>query len=150
MSRVLRRLAVAVLLHVALPDAAAAQQAPVASAAPILIIDGDTLAVGPLIIDLHGIEAPTAGEDCRDVRGLWRCGEAAIIALRILVRNRELMCETLSVRAATHIEAQCLAEGEDLAARMLQEGLARAAPDAPPHYQAIQTRAQHHRRGLWR
>jgi hypothetical protein len=60
------------------------------------IIDGDGLMIGPVVVRIHGIDAPEIGQACnRRGGGTWRCDEAATALLEDLAGGRDVECEAL-------------------------------------------------------
>jgi hypothetical protein len=58
--------------------------------------DGDGLAMGPILIRLHGIDAPESGQKCsRAGGGTWSCDEAALDHLAGLVDGERVACTAL-------------------------------------------------------
>lgn len=57
------------------------------------ITDGDSFLIGPVIIRLHGIDAPEAGQTCQDTSGQsWDCGAEARNRLSELADSRAVSC----------------------------------------------------------
>ena len=120
---------------------------------PVRVVDGDTLDLNGQRIRLHGIDAPERGAACRG--GDSDCHQIATARLAALVRGRVLVCRDLGERTHERIVAQCLVDGHDLAALLLDEGVVMACPGYArrhPHsqgYMAIEARAQAAGRGLF-
>lgn len=89
------------------------------------VTDGDTLAIGPVRIRLHGIDAPEAGQTCKRADGRsWQCGTEATGRLAELVEGHEVECKALDRDAYGRIVATCTADGIDVNAALVDEGLA--------------------------
>jgi hypothetical protein len=113
------------------PEAGAKEQ----EFAQIEVIDGRTIAAGPLRIRLVGLDLPAKDEVCRTLDGrLEACAARAATQLELLTRSRTVVCryrlETSSEGAGT-----CRIGASDLAERMLRTGytkrLAAAQASAP-------------------
>jgi endonuclease YncB( thermonuclease family) len=115
---------------------------------PYRILDGLTLAAGPVTVTLDGLEGPGASAACRDPDGaLWACGLQARAALNNATRQRRLTCRGSSTSDDV-IRATCHAEREDLASLLVREGWARPI-SASRNLQPELTEARENRRGLW-
>ena len=99
------------------------------------VVDGRTIAAGPLRIRLAGLDLPAKDEVCRTLDGrLEACAARAATQLELLTRSRTVVCryrlETSSEGAGT-----CRIGASDLAERMLRTGytkrLATAQASAP-------------------
>lgn len=79
------------------------------------VTDGDTLRIGPVIVRIHGIDAPETGQTCRTTEGKhWNCGAAAANRLAALADGRMISCEALARDRYGRIVARCSAAGVDL------------------------------------
>jgi endonuclease YncB( thermonuclease family) len=121
---------------------------------PYRILDGLTLAAGRVTVTLDGLEGPPAKAACRGSEGaLWACGLQARAALNNATRQRRLSCrgtgrtETLPTGEEA-MRTACIAEGEDLARRLVVEGWAKPAPDRPEFRGEVEE-ARGAGRGLW-
>jgi endonuclease YncB( thermonuclease family) len=92
------------------------------------VIDTATLAFGPRIVRLAGVE-----------------GESGALARNMAeyLRGKEVAC---TPSGAAH---RCEVGGFDLAEVVLWNGGGRAAPDAAPALKAAETTARAERRGIW-
>ncbi len=115
---------------------------------PVTIIDGDTLDRGAVRIRLHGIDAPEAGQRCGEVngRGTWACGTAATNRLAGLV---EVVCEARDRDRYGRVIAVCLADGQDINATLVEEGLAWAYLEYSDHYATHESNARSATAGIW-
>ena len=114
-----------------------------ASADQVIVIDGQTLRLGSVVIRLSEIAAPARGEACAAGPD---CGGQATAALAGLVRDRKVECQIVPHEAGAHVLARCVAGGRDLNAALVQNGWARAtSADLDP----AQNDARAHRRGIW-
>jgi endonuclease YncB( thermonuclease family) len=115
----------AVLVLLGCLAAAAAQATADAITGHPEVVDGDGLAIGPIRIRLHGIDAAEFGQRCAEPRGgTWGCDEAAAERLEALIGGGEVTCEPLDRDAYGRIIARCTtAGGVDLAEVLVAEGL---------------------------
>jgi len=90
------------------------------------VIDGDTLAIGDTLVDLHGIDAPEAGQLCARGGKPWACGAAAARLLFELVAGKQIRCEEKGRDSYGRIAARCKADWLNLGAEMVTRGMALA------------------------
>lgn len=139
-----RILAVAILLFTG-----AASAETIVSGSP-RVTDGDTLAIGPVVIRLHGIDAPEAGQQCLRANGrTWECGAEATNRLTELVEGQVVECVALERDAYRRIIGRCNAGGIDVNATMAAEGLAWAFTRYSDDYVQHETDARSAQRGIW-
>ena len=101
-------------------------------------------------VRLAGIEAPRAGQICRDAAGEADCAEAARQALDELLDGQAVTCRLLEkVGHGSFIGTCAPADGGDIGEAMLRAGWARARPSASAAYKALEAEARKARRGLW-
>lgn len=138
-----------------LPGRAAVGQGREAAAA----IDGDTIQIGSVIVQLAGIDAPELGQLCADGARLWRCGldAAAQQRARLTLRSGALSCTPQGRgggrsggRGGDLAVATCQVGTEDLAQTLLMQGYAVAMPDSPPAYKEAERSARRASLGIWR
>lgn len=114
------------------------------------IIDGDSLEVAGRRIRLWGIDAPEYGQRCERGGKPWKCGAAAIQALRARVAGRRVSCEVLEIDRYERAVSRCTVGGKSLNEWLVREGWAldyRRYSDGA--YAAAQASAKAARRGLW-
>jgi endonuclease YncB( thermonuclease family) len=91
----------------------------------VRVIDGDTIEINQTTYRLHGIDAPEAGQTCANNKGgRWKCGKDAIAALEELVIGHEVSCDNRGLDDYDRVIAVCTADGVDLNAQMVNQGLA--------------------------
>lgn len=111
-----------------------------------VIVDGDSFSFAGQRVRLLGIDAPELGERCPSASGAsWPCGPAARDRLRALAAPHGLVCRTSGRDAYKRLLARCRAGGADVAAMLVQEGL--AANIGP--YAAQEGEARDARLGIW-
>jgi endonuclease YncB( thermonuclease family) len=115
-----------------------------------VVTDGDTLAIGPVVIRLHGIDAPEAGQQCQRANGRsWQCGTEATSRLAELVEGQEIECVALDRDAYRRVIGRCIAYGVDVNAAMAAEGLAWAFTRYSNDYVLQEADARASARGIW-
>ena len=113
------------------------------------VVDGDTLEVAGTRIRLFGIDAPEAGQSCRDHAGrVWDCGAHATRRLADLAVGK-LRCEARDTDRYGRVVARCTAAGRDLAAVLVAEGAVFAYERYSREYLAAEAQARAAGRGLW-
>lgn len=127
------------------PGAAHAQSLTGTAAA----VDGDTLAMEGTRIRLHGIDAVESAQTCQRAGATWNCGAEAAARLRQLVQGKQITCTGHDTDRYGRLVAACRAGQIDLAAVMVQSGLAVALPQYSDAYLEAEARAQDHRIGIW-
>lgn len=114
------------------------------------IIDGDSLRVDGREVRLLGIDAPEAGQSCRDEAGAdWPCGRDAARSLRDLTANRSISCTGSAEDRYGRLLARCRAGELDLAAEMARRGFAVSGARQDFTYSAEERAARDAGRGLW-
>lgn len=90
------------------------------------VIDGDTLEIAGIRIRIGGIDAPEQAETCIDAQGRdWPCGAWATEQARNLIGSARLNCVDLASRSYNRVVARCYLDGQDLAVRLIEAGIAR-------------------------
>lgn len=114
------------------------------------IIEGDFIALGALRIRLVGIDAPEVAQRCnRSDGGLWECAAKSEDRVREILRSAERVeCFGNGRDPYGYYIASCTADGEDVGARLVEEGL--AWPDEEQGYYLPEAaRAQAGSLGIW-
>ncbi len=109
------------------------------------ITDGDTLRVNGVTYRLHGIDAPEAKQVCGDG---WPVGSLATTRLQALISGRNVVCEKRDQDRYGRTVAVCRANGEDLGAILVREGLAWAFVRYSRDYVEQEALAKADRRGI--
>lgn len=114
-------------------------------------VDGDSLRLAGIEYRLWGIDAPEWRQTCEQDSRSWHCGRAAARALRALLRDRELHCETVDRDRHGRAVARCRAGGVDINDWMVRQGWAidytRYSDGA---YAPAEAEARAAGRGIWR
>lgn len=163
-----RRLSIGVaaaLLLIGAAWAALAWLKPAGSGEGYSVVDGDTLAWRPAEcllsrlgiacvsqrLRLYGVDAFESTQTCRDATGaLWPCGAVATKRLRQLVTAPDFSCHVDPEFVDRHARefAACSADGRDVGAILVSEGLA-FAYGRGAQYLPIEARAKERKRGAW-
>lgn len=85
--------------------------------------DGDTIKVNGTTFRLWGIDAPEARQACADG---WLAGADATAKLREMLVGRTINCEPRTRDRYGRTVAVCRADGQDLGAAMVRDGMAYA------------------------
>jgi endonuclease YncB( thermonuclease family) len=146
-NRKIRSLLIALLVALAtlwraLPEAPEGQLVGRASAR-----DGDSLVIGHRRIRLLGIDAPERGQSCGEAHATWPCGLAAEEHLGQLIAGAQVACAYFRRDRYGRYIARCEADGRDLNAAMVRDGM---AVSLDGNYASEQREARSARRGLWR
>jgi endonuclease YncB( thermonuclease family) len=114
------------------------------------ITDGDTIAIGPVRIRLHGIDAPEAGQTCGTADGgAWPCGDRATERLAELAEGKPVRCVARERDAYGRIIAVCTVSRQELNAAMIREGFAWAFVRYSADYAGLEEEARAARIGIW-
>jgi endonuclease YncB( thermonuclease family) len=114
-----------------------------ATAAQVMVVDGETLRLGPTIVRLSDLSAPARGEACAAGPD---CGSQAAAALAGLVKDHAVNCQIAPHEPGGHLLARCQAGGHDINAALVEIGWARAVSH---ELDPLQSDARAHRRGMW-
>lgn len=95
--------------------------APAAPAAAQVVIEGDMILLGRTSWRLWGIDAPDARQWCPDG---WPAGIMAKTYLSSLVQGRQVVCEPKARDSKGNTVGICRADGFDLGAAMVRNGMA--------------------------
>lgn len=101
--------------------------------------DGWTIAIGGVRVRLAGLTEPAADRAC----GARTCAEAAAARLGEAVDGRSITCSRERRLGHGFYLGRCtLADGADPALLLIEQGLAKAEPDAPEAYRAAAEEAK--------
>jgi endonuclease YncB( thermonuclease family) len=120
-----------------------------------IVQDDASLRVQGKTIRLFGIYLPSTSQNCRADFRPPICGDRAARVLEVLIRGF-VRCLPQAKLADGSISAICYTDASsitqppiDLGARLIEEGLALARPEAPFEYHALERLAEANGRGLW-
>jgi endonuclease YncB( thermonuclease family) len=115
----------------------------------VRVVDADTFDIGlPDNIRLLDVDAPEAGQACRDGARRIACGEMATRAARALFEGRRAVCTVTRRDRFGRWLATCEVDGRDVGAELVARGLALTYRDAP-RYAEEEKAAQLLERGVW-
>lgn len=134
-------------LLVALLYAAAASASDLSSFA--FVNDDGTLRIRGQTVRLFGIIIPPTDQGCQDNVRPIHCAPRAALALNFKVGTNFVHCDIRERLSNDDVLASCTVNDEDLAAWLIQQGWAAAAPDAPPEYVVLEKIARHRGVGVW-
>ncbi|MEP2472549.1 MAG: thermonuclease family protein, partial [Paracoccaceae bacterium] len=116
----------------------------------ISVFDGDTLEIEPMLIRLHGVDAPEKSQSCKRAgQGAWRCGSAASKRLSELIHEKEVSCEALDRDPYGWIVSRCAVDGQDIGTVLINEGLAWAFIEYSSDYVALDEVVRARGVGVW-
>lgn len=116
---------------------------------PAKVVDGDTLHVGPVIVRIHGIDAPESGQICQaQGGGTWPCGVKATARMAALVQGG-VECTAQTRDRYGRIVARCHAGATDIGEVLVREGLAWAFVRYSDDYAGAEDAARADKRGIW-
>jgi endonuclease YncB( thermonuclease family) len=114
------------------------------------VIDGDTIVVGVERVRLFGIDAPETAQTCVDAQGRrWGCGDSAANRLRQLISTREVKCEQRGRDDYGRLLGLCWANGREVNAALVREGMAWAFVKYASDYAGIEQEARRAKRGVF-
>jgi endonuclease YncB( thermonuclease family) len=111
--------------------------------------DDGTLRIRKRTVHLYGIYIPPTAKTCESRVRPVRCAPRAALALDFIISGHFVHCTVREEKPDRSVVAYCEADGEDLAAYLLQHGWAAALPDAPPEYAILERIARHRSQGVW-
>lgn len=114
------------------------------------VIDGDTLDIHGERIRMAGIDAPESRQACIDsMNQQYRCGQVAALALAGHIGRAVVTCEGSERDRYGRLIGTCSAEGENLSAWMVTQGLAVAYRQYSTAYVPQEELAKAGQIGLW-
>ncbi len=119
----------------------------------ILVVDGDSFAIGSRKMRLNGIDAPEYQQTCRDEASrIWPCGKAARASLEKITLEPSFACEVeIQDRYARALATCKTAHTPDVAAAQVESGMAITHEFASMRdYGAQEDRARSDKKGIWR
>ncbi len=117
---------------------------------PQSVIDGDTIVLDGKRIRLFGIDAPEKSQPCQVQKAAVACGIIARNALIGFVTGATVQCDREDVDRYGRDVSRCYAEGYDLSAGMVRDGLAVAYRQYSLSYVSEEENAKRLKRGMWK
>jgi endonuclease YncB( thermonuclease family) len=109
-----------------------------------VVVNGNTLIVGPKRIYLRGVDAPETDQLCLVGRIQWACGKQAARELTNKIGGKPINC-----KIRENDDADCWGGGVNLGSWMVSNGWA-AASGPTSIYAGLERRAKQAKRGIWR
>ena len=117
-----------------------------AAAQTATVVDGETLHMGGRAYRLHGIDAPDAHQTCLDG---WPAGKSATEFMVNLVSGHVVTCEPETTdHHYDRVTARCKADGVDIEAEMVRNGMALAFVRYSRDYVALEAEAKAAKLGM--
>lgn len=114
------------------------------------VVDGDTLDIAGQRIRLEGIDAPETAQICQTSDGRpWPCGRVASKALKALIGNNDVACDSHGADKYGRILGFCFADGRELNGAMVKAGMAWAFVRYSNAYVAQEGEARQALVGVW-
>jgi len=111
--------------------------------------DDGSLRIDSRTVRLHGIIIPPTDRVCQSNVRPTACAPQAALALNFKIGVNFVHCDIRARRPDGDALARCTVNDEDLAAWLIQQGWAAAAPDAPPEYVVLEKIARQRGIGVW-
>lgn len=139
----------AVCAILSVPSIAAAGEWKVTAKA--IVIDGDTLNVGGVTVNLSGIDAPELRQNCTNGKGAeWSCGASSQRYLASLVYEKTVTCTGEGPDQKKHYQAVCHVKAVNLNAEMVRAGWAFDYPHVSRgKYASEEDAARKDKKGIW-
>ncbi|MEM8572779.1 MAG: thermonuclease family protein [Pseudomonadota bacterium] len=117
-------------------------------------LDADTFDIGMVRVRLHGVDAPELAQTCVSAEGgSWPCGAIAVERFAQITGGGPITCigreRDLYGRVVASCKAGGEAGGEDIAARLVREGLAWAYREYSDDYAEAEAAARAEGIGIW-
>jgi len=115
------------------------------------VVDGDTVVIGSVEIDLHGIDAPELGQTCLSRKKKpFDCGALSRQALIGVIGTRKLTCKPVATDETGRMAADCFLGWLNINEQMVIDGRAFAQPTDDNPFLRAQKFAEARKDGLWR
>ncbi len=89
----------------------------------VSVIDGDTLEMHGVRIQLNGIDAPESGQSCLDVNGAsYRCGQSAALQMLEYVEGRSVNCQVTDNDRYGRSLTTCSVDGMNVNEQLVADG----------------------------
>lgn len=111
--------------------------------------DDGSLRIDSRTVRLYGVIIPSTDQACQSNIRPIRCAPQAALALSFKVGVNFVHCDIKERQPNGDVTAHCTVNDEDLAAWLIRQGWAAAAPDAPPEYVVLEKIARQRGFGVW-
>ena len=111
--------------------------------------DDGSLRINGRTVQLDGIIIPPTDQACQSNIRPIRCAPQAALALNFKIGVNFVHCDIKERQPNGDVIARCTVNDEDLAAWLIQQGWAAAAPNAPPEYVVLEKIARQRGFGVW-
>lgn len=115
----------------------------------VVAIDGDTVQLGPEVIDLYGIDAPELGQHCAHDDIWLSCGLTAAYELSKQLQLSRLAFKCYPAAGGDPGSRICFAGDVNVAEALLKAGYVIASPQANPDYRELEAKSRAARLGVW-
>lgn len=112
----------------------------------IYAVDGDSLRVSGQRIRLKGIDAPEGRQLCGKPEAQWPCGLEARKFLRLLTKQKKVVCEGDEQDRFGRLLAICSVDGVEINRQIVANGWAVAFGA----YEREEAQAQRQKKGIWK
>ena len=120
-------------------------------AGQVRVLNADTLSINGRNISLFGIDAPELSQTCTNRRGQsYNCGREAALWLKDWLGDHEIKCRIMKEDKRGNLLGVCMAGDYDIAAALVNEGLAFANQQMSEIYVPYQEQARANAKGLWK
>ena len=113
------------------------------------MVDGDTIKVGSIPVQLDGIDAPEDRQTCERDGDTYACGKQATKALANLIAGQPVQCEIERRDTYGRALGTCMAANVELNRSMVRGGWALAFVKYSDRYAADEAEAQKAKVGVW-
>lgn len=115
------------------------------------VFNANTLSIRGNIIKLYAIDAPDLGQTCANMRGeAYNCGKEAAQWLNDWLDTNYVECRIMQQTGNNNFLGVCTLGDYDIAAALVNAGLAFALRKASDVYVPYENQAKQAKRGLWR
>ena len=111
-------------------------------------IDGDSLMIGTVRVDLFGIDALELNQTCQSATRTWACGQQAAAALHVAVDDHWLLCRIRTTESGA-ASAICFRGLRDVAGMMVSQGWALAQTSRSHRYYYEEATSRATLQGIW-
>lgn len=116
----------------------------------VRVFGGDTLEIGPMLIRLHGVDAPEKAQRCTTQSGeTWNCGAEASAFLFELIDGEQITCDALDRDPYGRVISRCEVDGLDIGSALIENGLAWAFIEYSDEYVVLETAVKEQLVGVW-